>query len=140
MPKFDFISASDAKSSSPLCFMSILKSLIIAYGFTFAVFAVFALLLAYTSIPDSIIGTVVFVTMVFAIMLSGFMVARRATSRGWLNGAVGGLLYALILYILGAFFVTGLVFDKHVAMLLLIGFLSGAFGGIVGINMRKKKL
>ncbi len=138
MPKFDFFSATDARYASPLNAMSVLKSLLISYGFTFVVFAVFALLLTYTSMPDSIIGTVVFVTMVFAIMLSGFMVARRATSRGWLNGAVGGLLYVLFLYILGALFVTGLVFDKHVVMLLIIGFLSGAFGGIVGINMKKK--
>lgn len=138
MPKFDFFSATDAGYASPLSVVSVLKSLIISYGFTFAVFAIFALLLTHTSMPDSIIGTVVFVTMIFAIMLAGFTVARRASSRGWLNGAVGGLLYVLILYIIGALFVTGFVFDKHVVMLLIVGFLSGAFGGIVGINMKKK--
>ena len=138
MPKFDFFNATDTRYASPLNFMSGLKSLMLSYGFTFAVFAVFALLLQYTSLTDSIIGTVVFITMVFAIMIAGFTVARRATSRGWLNGAVGGMLYVLILYILGALFVTGFVFDKHVVALLIIGFLSGAFGGIVGINMKKK--
>jgi len=51
---------------------------------------------------------------------------------------VGGVIFVFILYILGALFVTGFVFDKHVVALLLVGFLSGAFGGIVGINMKKK--
>lgn len=128
----------ESRYSSPLNILNVIKALGIAFVFTGVVFAVFALLITYTSMPDSIIGMIVFVTMIFAIMVSGFVVARNATSRGWLNGAVGGLLYVLILYIIGALFQFGLVFDRHVAMLLLIGFLAGAFGGIVGINMKKK--
>lgn len=138
MPKMDFVGAVKERSTMPLSFMSVLKSLALSFGFTFAVFAAFAALLAYTGMPDSIIGTVVFLTMVFSIMIAGCTVARNATSRGWLNGAVGGLLHVAILYILGAMFVTGFVFDKHVISLLIIGFLSGAFGGIVGINMKRK--
>ena len=138
MPNLEFLNVTNVRSSKALSFISVLKSLAISYGFTFAVFAVFALLVTYTSMPDSIIGTVVFITMIFAVMLAGFTVARGATSRGWLNGAVGGLMYVLILYILGAIFVTDVVFDKHVATLVAIGFLSGAFGGIVGINTKKK--
>ena len=128
----------ESRHSSPLSVLNVLKALGLAFGFTFGVFAVFALLIVYTGLSDSIVSTVVFITMVFAIMISGFAVARSASSRGWLNGAVGGLMYVLILYILGAMFQFGLVFDRHVALLLIIGFLSGAFGGIVGINMKKK--
>ena len=138
MPKFEFLSEANSRNSSPLSLMSILKSLMFSYGFTLIVFTVFALLLTYTSMPDSIMGTVVFITMVFSVMIAGFMTGKRANSRGWLNGAVGGLLYVLILYIVGAVFVTGLIFDSHVLWLLIIGFLSGAFGGIVGINIKKK--
>lgn len=138
MPKFEFFGEADSHSISPFSLISVLKSLMVSYGFTFIVFTVFALLLTYTSMPDSIIGTVVFITMIFSVMLAGFMIGKRANSRGWLNGAIGGLLHVLILYIIGAMFVTGLVFDSHVILLLVIGFLSGAFGGIVGINVKKK--
>ncbi len=136
--KLGFFATADNVKASPFGAMSVIKSIAVSYGFTFAVFAVFAVLLTYTSVPDTIIDTVVLLTMIFAVMISGFTTARRATSRGWLNGAVGGLIYVLILYIVGAMFVTGLVFDKNVVILMLIGFLSGAFGGIVGINMKKK--
>lgn len=138
MPKLDLFSTAQKSSASPLGLMSVLKSLAISLAFTFTVFVLFALLLTYTGIPDSIIETVVFVTMVTAIMLAGFCISKKATSRGWLNGAAGGLLYVAVLYILGALFVTGFVFDRHVVSLLLTGFLSGAAGGIVGINMKKK--
>ncbi len=138
MPKLDLSGVVPRSSTSPFGLVSVLKSLVISFGFTLVVFVVFALLLTFTNLPDSIIGTVVFVTMVVAVMLAGFSAARNATSRGWLNGAVGGLLYVAILYILGAVFVTGFVFDKYVLALLAVGFLSGAVGGIVGINMRKK--
>lgn len=138
MPKLDLSGVAQRNSTSPFGLVSVFKSLVISFGFTFVVFAVFALLLTYTGLPDSTIGTVVFVTMVIAVMLAGFMSARNATSRGWLNGALGGLLYVAILYMLGALFVTGFVFDKYVLSLLAVGFLSGAVGGIVGINMKRK--
>lgn len=137
MPELNFLFAENRRiwALNPV---TALKSLAVSYGFTLAVFAVIALLVTYTSVPDSIIGTAVLVTMVFAVMLAGFCSSKGASSRGWLNGAVGGLLYAAVLYAVGAVFVTGLVFGKNVIRLLAIGFFAGAFGGIVGINVGKK--
>lgn len=138
MPKLNFLYAAKSGRVWALNPITALKSLAVAYGFTLAVFAVFAVLITYTSVPDAVIGTVVLVTMVFAVMLAGFSSSKGASSRGWLNGALGGLLYVFILYILGAVFVTGLVFGKNVIRLSAIGFFAGAFGGIVGINVGKK--
>lgn len=137
MIKLDFPITAATRGFLPSGVKSVIYGIALSFIFTFAVFVVFALLLTYTPMPDSLIEAVVFATTVFAIMLSGLMVGRRANSRGWLNGAVGGLAYVLILYIIGAVFENGFVFDKHVGALLATGFLSGAFGGVVGINLKK---
>lgn len=138
MPKLNLFNVAESRRLWALNPATVLKSLAVSYGFTFAVFFVFALLITYTSVSDSIIGTVVLITMIFAVMIAGFSSSKGATSRGWLNGATGGLLYVALLYILGALFVTGFDFGKNVIWLLVIGFFAGAFGGIVGINVKKK--
>lgn len=138
MGKLEYGSVVDLKSNRPLSIMSILKSIGISFGFTLLVFLVFALLITYTCFPESAISTVVLITTVLSIMLAGMVISRRATTKGWLNGAIAGLIYTAILYIIGALSVTGLVFDKQVVIMALVGFFSGALGGIIGINMRKK--
>lgn len=138
MAKSEYGAVVDLKSSRTLSIPSILKSIGISFGFTLVVFLLFALLITHTSFPESAIGTVVLITTVLSIMLAGIIISRRATTKGWLNGAIAGLIYTSVLYIIGALSVTGLVFDKQVVIMALIGFFAGAFGGIIGINMRKK--
>ena len=138
MAKLDYGAIVDLKSNHALSIPSILKSIGISFGFTLAVFLVFALLITYTGFPETAIGAVVLITTVLSILLAGMIISRRASTKGWLNGAIAGLIYVAILYIIGALSVTGLVFDKQVVVMALIGFFAGAFGGIIGINMRKK--
>lgn len=137
MIKLDFPSATVSRGNLPSGARAVLYGVVISFVFTLVVFVVFAFLLTYTPVPDSSIDAVVFVTTVFAVMLSGIISGRCATSRGWLKGAVGGMAYVIILYILGAVFGNGFVFDKHAGALAATGFLSGAFGGVVGINLKK---
>lgn len=138
MAKLEYGAVTELKSNRALSIPSILKSIGISFGFTLVVFFIFALLITYTNFPESAIGTVVLLTTVLSILLAGMVISRRATTKGWLNGAVAGLIYTAILYVIGALSVTGLVFDKQVIIMALIGFFAGAFGGIIGINMRKK--
>ncbi len=137
MMKLDFTSTATSRRRMPSGMRVLVGSVAKALIFTFAVFIVFAVLLTYTPLPDTTIEAVVFVTTIFAVILAGIMVGRRATSRGWLSGAVSGLAYVLVLYIIGAVFVNDFVFDKNVFALAATGFLPGAFGGVVGINLKK---
>lgn len=137
MSKFDFSGASDMKirAFSP---RAVLKSIIISYAFTFIVFAVFAAVITYTSFPETFTDTVVVITTVLAIIISGMAVSAGARSRGWLNGGIGGFVYMLLLLVLGVIFSDGAVFDMKDVFALLLGFVLGAVGGIIGINMKRR--
>lgn len=137
MSKFDFSGASDVKARafSP---RAVLKSIIISYAFTFIVFAVFAAVITYTSFPEMYTDTVVVITTVLAIIISGMAVSAGARSRGWLNGGIGGFVYMLVLLVLGIVFSDGAVFDMKDVLMLVSGFVLGAVGGIIGINMKRK--
>ncbi len=137
MSKFDFSGASDVRirAFSP---RAVLKSIIISYAFTFIVFLVFAAIITYTGFPETYIDTVVVITTVLSVLISGMAVSAGARSRGWLNGGIGGFVYMLVLVVLGVVFSAGAAFDKSDFALLIFGFVIGAVGGIIGINMKRK--
>ncbi|MCG8501633.1 MAG: TIGR04086 family membrane protein [Firmicutes bacterium] len=78
------------------------------------------------------------VTTIFSIVVAGARVARRARNKGWLNGAISGLVYVVILYFISALAYPGFVFDRSVLYMLILGVLTGAFGGVIGINLKSK--
>ena len=138
MSRLDFSNVIDADHIRAHRLFSVVKSLIIAYAFTFVVFAIFAAIITYTGFPEKYIDTVVMVTTALALVVSGAMVSKKAKSRGWLNGGIGGLVYMAVLSILGAIFIKAPVFDAGSLIMLVLGFVLGALGGIIGINMKRK--
>ncbi|MBR7163438.1 MAG: TIGR04086 family membrane protein [Clostridia bacterium] len=97
-----------------------------------------ALLLTYTGLSENAIPFITTVTMVVSVMLAGMVSAKSGRSRGYLNGALTGILYALVLYVI-SLLVSGSFFcNNYILILLAIGIFGGAFGGILGINMSAK--
>ena len=112
------------------------KAMLIALGFTLVVFFIAALLLTYTGLSENAIPFITTVTMVISVVLAGLISAKAGKSRGYINGAITGILYALVLYditllISGSFFC-----NAYILIPLAIGIFGGAFGGILGVNMR----
>lgn len=67
-------------------------------------------------------------------LVAGFVAGRRAEVRGLLHGGLAGLLFTLIVLLIGlAFF--GAAFSLWAWLLRLIaGVVLGALGGVVGVN------
>ena len=137
MSRFDFSIAPEVKTRA-FSLRAILKSIIISYLFTFLVFAVMAAVITYTSFPERYIGAVVLVTTILSIVISGMLVSAGARANGWLNGGIGGIFYMLVLWVLGIVFSNGEPVSKSKILMLILGFVLGAVGGIIGINMNKK--
>lgn len=138
MDKFNFSSLQNMATDRGVSVGSVLKAVLLAYAITMIIFLVFAVIITYSNFPETAIPTVVVITTVLSIMLAGIKVARKAKSKGWLNGAIAGIAYMIILYFISALALTGFVFDRYVIYMLILGLLTGAFGGIVGINIGYK--
>lgn len=116
---------------------TIIKSVLISYGLSIVLLAIFAIILTYTSFPESSIPTVVLVVSILSILYAGKLSAKKAKSRGWLAGSITGLLYMVILYLISLTFTQRAVFDSYVILIFILGLITGAVGGIIGINLKK---
>lgn len=122
---------------SSMSISNIAKSIAICYGLTIILLAIFAIIVTYTPFPEVAVPTGVLLITILSVALSGILVARTAQSRGWFCGAISGLTYITTLYILGSLVFQCFSFGLSFLSMLLIGALSGAFGGIVGVNTRR---
>ncbi|TFE30726.1 TIGR04086 family membrane protein [Cohnella luojiensis] len=68
-----------------------------------------------------------------ASLAGGFVSAKRSGRRGWYFGMANGLLYTLLLLMI-SFLATDANWTSTVPILLLITCLTGAFGGMLGVN------
>lgn len=115
----------------------VFKSIIKAYVLSLVLLATFAAILTYTSFSESSIPIAVMVVSIISILYASKCSAKKAKSRGWLIGSITGFTYMFILYLISLVFIERPVFDMHVLLIWVVGLISGAIGGIIGINLKK---
>ena len=120
-------------------FGGFVKAMLIAVGFTVLVFFICALLLTYTGLSESAIPFIVIITAVTSVILAGTVTGKRAGQRGYLNGALTGVAYMALLYVISLLVGGDFYFGTYILILLIIGLFGGAFGGILGINLSLRR-
>ena len=98
------------------------------------VLLVIALILLLTSLSETVVPYAVYLTSIFSIIIGSAYAARRIRFKGWLNGGLTGLTYIVVLLLLTRVF--GLDMDINLSLLtkLVLGFVIGSIGGILGLN------
>ncbi len=117
--------------------LSVLKGILAAYVVTIPVFMLFALLLTNIDFPERLITPVVVVTTIISVLFAGSTATVGSKSKGWINGAIVGFIYMLVLYFISSLVFNNFTVDKYVITMAVIGVLTGAIGGIIGVNMKK---
>ncbi|KPU44991.1 hypothetical protein OXPF_14690 [Oxobacter pfennigii] len=112
------------------------KSILIAYIISIVFLLIYGVLLTLTNISETTLPTAVMVITLVSIALSGIYSAVKSESKGWLNGALVGILYMLILFMLGMLFKTGILIDNLILFRIFMGFVIGSLAGIIGINLK----
>jgi putative membrane protein (TIGR04086 family) len=129
--------AAKAPSNENIGFLPILKGITISYIVTIPTFMIFALILTNTDFPEKFTSPVVIITTIISVLIAGSTATKGLKNKGWLNGSVVGFIYMFILYILSSIIFKTFVIDKYVITMTIIGVLTGAIGGIIGINFKK---
>jgi putative membrane protein (TIGR04086 family) len=117
----------------------ILRGIIIAYLLTLPAFAIFALILTYSDFPEKYISTVVLITTIISILTAGSTATKNIRNKGWLNGAIVGAVYIIILYFLSSIAFKDFSINRQMILMFIIGLISGSIGGIIGINFKKPR-
>lgn len=92
-----------------------------------------SMMLAGSSLRETELDPWVFGIHGCAAMAGGFVSARRSGRRGWYFGAANGALYTLLI-VLSSFLATDIDWSMKVAAMLGLTVLTGAFGGMLGVN------
>ncbi|MGI6778656.1 MAG: TIGR04086 family membrane protein [Acetivibrionales bacterium] len=123
-------------SGERITLVAVIKGIVLSYVITIPAFIIFSIILTYVNFPQRIINPVVVVITIISILVAGISVTKNVRSKGWLNGGFAGLIYMIILYILGSVVYNDFTIDRYVITMLIIGVLTGCIGGMLGINMR----
>ncbi|QTL98356.1 TIGR04086 family membrane protein [Iocasia frigidifontis] len=86
----------------------------------------------FFSLQTNTLNTILIITNFLIIILIGFFAARKVENNGWLHGGLSGLIYMLIMILIGIISIPVSIW--HILLLSFIGLLVGSIGGIIGIN------
>lgn len=136
MPRISSANTGQGESEK-LKVVLLLKGLLASYIITVPAFMLLALILSNTDFPQRLATPAVVITTVISVLTAGSVSTRGIRNRGWLNGSIVGLIYMIILYLFSSLLYNNFTIDKYVVTMAAIGILTGAIGGIVGINAKK---
>lgn len=114
------------------------KTIATAFLITIILMAILALLICYTPLPEEAVTPSVYILNYFSVFMAGLFSAVRTKKKGFVTGGIAGLLYALLVYLLGFILFGGVDFTKTVLLTVVYCTLLGMIGGIVGINLSHK--
>jgi len=122
---------------SEINFAKLAKSSAIGAGigmiFSAIAMAVMAAILSIGNIPSVIISPMAIFTVILGGFCGGFAAARLFSQKGFLCGAVSGVIFFIVAWALGGLFSVG-AFGVPAIIKAAIIVISGAFGGIIGVN------
>jgi putative membrane protein (TIGR04086 family) len=96
----------------------------------------YSFVLALTKQNEDSLTFFVYLIHALAIFIGSYASGKRINNRGWYHGGILGLVYAIIIVLIGF-----LSFDNGISLQTLLAiiaaYLIGAFGGILGVNHTK---
>ena len=116
--------------------LKIFKGVRISFAFTLICLTIFSALLTYTSLSESLIQPVVISVTGISILVGSFFVTRKVGKNGIIKGIGVGLIYIFLIYVISSVVNGGsFALTMGSVIMILIGILCGAIGGIIGVNI-----
>ena len=117
-------------------FIKIIKGAGISIIFTLICLTIFSAILTYTNLSESLIQPVVISVTGISILVGSFFATKKIKKNGIIKGIAVGLIYIILIYL-----ISSVVNNANFALksgsivMIAIGILCGAIGGIIGVNM-----
>lgn len=115
--------------------LCVIKGSFLAMALSVILLTIFALLLTYTSVPESTIMPVVLTITGISLLVGGTISSRKIRKNGLLYGGSVGLVYIIILYLASSLCLTGFSLSINSFIMLAVGVITGIIGGIIGVNL-----
>lgn len=118
-------------------FIDVLKGSIIAIVITLISLVIFSTVLANTNINENTIIPVIIAVTAISILIGSIISVSKISKKGLLNGALVGLIYIAIIYLLSSMVNGNFSFDFNSLIIIISAIIAGMFGGIIGVNLKR---
>ena len=125
--------------SGSLDIIYLLKNTAVGFVLTIVLLFLVSVLGVFASLPEAVTKLLVSAVAYTSIGICGCRAARHVHSGGLISGAISGLIYIIVLYLIGSIVNGSFSLSSTSLITALISILSGAVGGIIGVNIRYKK-
>ena len=118
-------------------FSNILKGSIISIIITLVFLVIFSLVIANTNVKESTIIPGIIIISAMSLLIGSIISPLKVSKKGLLNGALVGLIYIIILYIISSFVNQNFEINVKCLIMIVTSIIMGMIGGIIGINIKK---
>lgn len=115
---------------------NITKGVGIALLATFILLLIFAGLLTYTQISETMINPVIIVVTAISILIGSSIGNIKIKRNGLLNGALIGGIYLVMIYLISSMLKGQFMLEIQSIIMIVIGMVFGILGGIIGVNKK----
>lgn len=117
-----------------LNYIALLKGIIFSVFFSFVLILIITCICYWGNISEKLLGLMLFVTSALSVFMSSLFMTRKIERAGLIYGTLNGLGYFFVILVAAICF-SGKFTPSTQSITMLIGsILSGALGGIIGIN------
>lgn len=114
----------------------ILKGSIIALILTIIMLTIYAAILSYTNVSEDSMTLVILFIAGLSIIIGSSITNIKLKRKGIINGALIGLIYILIIYILSSVITGVFNLNSNSIIMIIVSIVTGMIGGIIGVNMK----
>ena len=118
-------------------FIDVLKGSITEIVITLISLVIFSTVLANTNINENTIIPVIIAVTAISILIGSIISVSKISKKGLLNGALVGLIYIAIIYLLSSMVNGNFSFDSNSLIIIISAIIAGMFGGIIGVNLKR---
>lgn len=119
--------------------LSYIKGVVSSFIISIILFYILGIILTSSNIPEKIITPAILIITGLSILISTSIVMIKSNEKGLIKGGLIGLSYFSILYILSSISMQNFDVNVYSMIMLVITFVCGSIGGIVGINIKSYK-
>lgn len=117
--------------------VSITKGTLIAISFSLVAIFIFALLIKFLNINDSVITPVNQVIKILSILFACFITFKKDRNKGLFKGLLIGLLYTVFAFLIFSALSRSFQLSYSLITDIIFGTLIGGLCGILGVNLRR---
>lgn len=117
-------------------FVRMFFGIVISIGLTLVLLFVFSAILTYTNISEATIEPMIIGITGVSILAGSSITTSKIKKKGIINGMIIGGIYMLMLYITSSSLNNGFAVNIYTIIMMVIGMIAGAVGGIVGVNLK----